>query len=348
MRAVVYSGYGVTPVLTQVADPGCPAGGVVIGVGATGVCRSDWHAWKGHDPVALPHIGGHELAGVVVETGSAVTGWHAGDRVTVPFVCGCGHCEFCLAGDAQVCPEQTQPGFTGPGSFAELVAIHAADANLVRLPDEVDFVTAACLGCRFATAFRAVTAHGRVRAGDWLAVHGCGGVGLSAVMIAAALGARVVAVDVVPAALDRARELGAEFAVQGGPDTVAAVGEITGGGAHVSIDALGSPVTAVNSVRCLRRRGRHVQVGLLPGAAATPPIPMDLVIGRELEIHGSHGMAARDYPAMMTMVADGTLRPDLAIGRVIGLEDTGQAIAAMDATGGPGAVAGMTVVKLPR
>jgi alcohol dehydrogenase len=344
---VIYSGYGVTPVLTRVADPVCPADGAVIAVGATGVCRSDWHAWKGHDPVALPHIGGHELAGVVAETGPAVTGWRAGDRVTVPFACGCGRCEFCLAGDAQVCPRQTQPGFTGPGSFAELVAIHAADANLVRLPDEVDFVTAACLGCRFATAFRAVTAHSRVRAGDWLAVHGCGGVGLSAVMIAVALGARVVAVDVVPAALDRARELGAEFAVQGGPDTVTAVGEITGGGAHVSIDALGSPATAVNSVRCLRRRGRHIQVGLLPGPAATPPIPMDLVIGRELEIYGSHGMAARDYPAMMTMVADGTLRPGLAIGRVIGLEDTGRAIAAMDATGGPGAVTGMTVVKLP-
>ena len=343
MKAVVYSGYGVTPKLTQVADPACPADGVVIAVGATGVCRSDWHAWKGHEPVVLPHIGGHELAGVVAAAGPEVTGWRAGDRVTVPFVCGCGHCEFCLAGDAQVCPAQTQPGFTGPGSFAELVAIHAADANLVALPDAVDFVTAACLGCRFATAFRAVTAQGRVRAGDWLAVHGCGGVGLSAVMIAAALGARVVAVDVADAALDRARELGAEFAVRG-LDPVPAVGEITGGGAHVSIDALGSPSTAVNSVRCLRRRGRHVQVGLLPGPASTPPIPMDLVIGRELEIYGSHGMAARDYPAMMTMVADGTLRPDLAIGRVIGLEDTGQALAAMDK---PGSIAGMTVVKIP-
>jgi alcohol dehydrogenase len=343
VKAVVYSGYGVTPKLTQVADPACPADGVVIAVGATGVCRSDWHAWKGHEPVVLPHIGGHELAGVVAAAGPEVTGWRAGDRVTVPFVCGCGHCEFCLAGDAQVCPAQTQPGFTGPGSFAELVAIHAADANLVALPDAVDFVTAACLGCRFATAFRAVTAHGRVRAGDWLAVHGCGGVGLSAVMIAAALGARVVAVDVADAALDRARELGAEFAVRG-LDPVPAVGEITGGGAHVSIDALGSPSTAVNSVRCLRRRGRHVQVGLLPGPASTPPIPMDLVIGRELEIYGSHGMAARDYPAMMTMVADGTLRPDLAIGRVIGLEDTGQALAAMDK---PGSIAGMTVVKIP-
>jgi D-arabinose 1-dehydrogenase-like Zn-dependent alcohol dehydrogenase len=344
VRAVVYSGYGVTPVLTQAADPACPADGVVIAVGATGVCRSDWHAWRGHDPVPLPHIGGHEFAGVVAETGPAVSEWRAGDRVTAPFACGCGRCEYCRAGQAQVCAQQTQPGFTGPGSFAELVAIHAADENLVPLPASVGFVTAAGLGCRFATAFRAVTAHGRVRAGDWLAVHGCGGVGLSAVMIASALGARVIAVDVSAAALDRARELGAEFAVLAGDvDPVTAIGEITGGGAHVSIDALGSPATAVNSVRCLRRRGRHVQVGLPLGPASAPPIPMDLVIGRELEIYGSHGMAARDYPAMMAMVADGTLRPGAVIGQVIGLEEIGQALAAMD---GPGLAAGMTVAKL--
>jgi D-arabinose 1-dehydrogenase-like Zn-dependent alcohol dehydrogenase len=183
-----------------------------------------------------------------------------------------------------------------------------------------------------------------VRAGDWVAVHGCGGVGLSAVMIASALGAHVIAVDVAAAALDRARELGAEFTVRAGPDTVVAVGDITGGGAHVSIDALGSPDTAVNSVRCLRRRGRHVQVGLLLGPASVPPLPMDLVIARELEIYGSHGMAAPDYPPMMAMIADGTLRPGSAIGQVIRLEDIGQALAAMDT---PGSAAGMTVARLP-
>jgi D-arabinose 1-dehydrogenase-like Zn-dependent alcohol dehydrogenase len=356
----VYPGYGVMPSVAEVADPVCPADGVVIAVGATGVCRSDWHAWRGHDPVVLPHIGGHEFAGVVAAAGPEVTRWRAGDRVTVPFVCGCGRCEFCLAGEAQVCPRQTQPGFTGPGSFAELVAVHAADANLVRLPDSVDFVTAACLGCRFATAFRALTAHGRVRAGEWLAVHGCGGLGLSAVLIGAALGARVVAVDVVPAALDRARELGAEVVVDAsgavGPvaaeagaadvaavDVAAVIGEVTGGGAHVSIDALGSPATAANSVRSLRRRGRHVQAGLL--LCGPTPLPMDLVIARELEIYGSHGMAARDYSPMMAMVANGTLRPGLLIGGLIELEDVGGALAAMDEFS---ATAGMTVVRLPR
>jgi D-arabinose 1-dehydrogenase-like Zn-dependent alcohol dehydrogenase len=340
----VYAGYGVMPSVAEVADPVCPADGVVIAVGATGVCRSDWHAWRGHDPVPLPHIGGHEFAGVVAAAGPEVTRWRAGDRVTVPFVCGCGRCEFCLAGEAQVCPRQTQPGFTGPGSFAELVAVHAADANLVALPATVDFVTAACLGCRFATAFRALTAHGRVRSGEWLAVHGCGGLGLSAVLIGAALGARVVAVDVVPAALDRARSVGAEVVVDasGALDPAGVIGEVTAGGAHVSIDALGSPGTAANSVRSLRRRGRHVQAGLL--LSGPTPMPMDVVIARELEIYGSHGMAARDYPPMMALVANGTLRPGLLIGALIGLADVGSALAAMDELS---ATAGMTVVGLP-
>jgi D-arabinose 1-dehydrogenase-like Zn-dependent alcohol dehydrogenase len=342
VRALVYSGYGIMPELAQVADPACPPDGVVIAVGASGVCRSDWHAWKGHDPVDLPHVGGHELTGVIAQTGPEVTRWRAGDRVTVPFVCGCGRCEYCRAGDAQVCPRQTQPGFTGPGSFAELVAIQAADTNLVALPEAVDFVAAACLGCRFATAFRAVSAHGRVRPGDWLAVHGCGGAGLSAVMIGAALGARVVAVDVSAAALSRARELGASFTVDAGlADPAVVIAEITSGGAHVSVDAFGSPATAAGSVRCLRRRGRHVQVGLLLDGPT--PIPMDLVVARELEIFGSHGMAARDYPPMMAMVADGTLRPGLLTGRVIGLADAGRALATMDE---PSGTAGMTVIRM--
>jgi D-arabinose 1-dehydrogenase-like Zn-dependent alcohol dehydrogenase len=347
VKAAVYADYGVIPTVAELPDPICPDAGAVIRVGATGVCRSDWHAWKGHDPVALPHIPGHELAGVVAEVGRQVERYHVGDRVTVPFVCGCGTCDYCDAGETQVCPHQSQPGFTGPGSFAELVAVHAADVNLVRLPDSVDFLTAASLGCRFATAFRALSAHGRIGAGDWLAVHGCGGVGLSAVMIGVALGARVVAVDVSGAALERARTLGAEAVVDAGneSDPAATIREITQGGAAVSIDALGSPATAVASVRSLRRRGRHVQVGLLLGAAATPPIPMDLVTAWELEIYGSHGMAARDYPPMLALIEDGTLRPDLLIGDVIGLDGAGAALAAMD---GPASTTGMTVVDLSR
>ncbi|GAA1232226.1 zinc-dependent alcohol dehydrogenase family protein [Prauserella halophila] len=348
MQAVVYAGYGEPPVLTDVPEPECPPDGVVIAVRATGVCRSDWHAWKGHEQVPLPQIPGHELAGVITETGPEVTRWHPGARVTVPFVCGCGRCEYCAAGEAQVCPHQTQPGFTGPGSYAERVALHAADLNLVAVPESVDFTAAASLGCRFATAFRAVTAHGSIGPGNWLAVHGCGGVGLSAVQIGVALGARVVAVDVADSPLESARTLGARAVVNsagsGAAETAAAVRELTGGGAHVSLDAFGSAGTCTQSVRSLRRRGRHVQVGLLFGEAATPPVPMDVVTAQELEIYGSHGMPARDYPQLLGMLADGRLRPEDLIGETIGLAQAPAALAAMDA---PTAGTGMTVVELP-
>ena len=343
MRAVRYTAYRERPVLVDLPDPVCPPGGAVVAVGATGVCRSDWHAWQGHDPVELPHVPGHELAGTVVEVGAGVQQWRGGQRVTAPFVQGCGVCVYCRAGDAQVCPDQRQPGFTDPGSFADRVVIHAADTNLVAVPHGLDDVTAASLGCRFATAYRAVVAHGRIAEGQWLAVHGCGGVGLSAVMVGVALGARVVAVDVSPAALSRGRELGAEVSLESGPDTAASVAEVTGGSAHVSVDAIGTADTAAASVRSLRRRGRHVQVGLLFGPDARPPLPMDLVVAHELEIYGSHGMAAHEYPAMLALVEQGRLRPDRLVGRVVPLEQAGEALAGMSA---PSAAPGLTVADL--
>jgi alcohol dehydrogenase len=340
--AVSYSAPGSTPVLEDWPDPVCPEDGVIVRVGATGVCRSDWHAWMGHDPVPLPHVPGHELAGRVHTVGPEVTRWAPGDRVTVPFVCGCGRCPSCEAGDTHVCPQQTQPGFTGPGSFAELVAVHAADTNLVLLPDDLDAVTAASLGCRLATAYRAVVTHGRLERDQWLAVHGCGGVGLSAVLIGVALGARVVAVDVSPRAVARAAALGASATVRDS-DPATAVREVTGGGAHVSVDAVGSTDTAVASVRSLRRRGRHVQVGLLLGAQATPPLPMDLVVAQELSVHGSHGMPAHQYADLLDLVADGRLDPSLLVGRVIGLAEAPAALVAMSE---PATTVGMTVVSL--
>jgi alcohol dehydrogenase len=253
-----------------------------------------------------------------------------GDRVTVPFVCACGRCAPCRESAGQVCLHQSQPGFTHWGSLAESVALDAADVNLVALPEGMAFSTAAGLGCRFATAFRAVTGVGRVRPGEWVAVHGCGGVGLSAVQVAVAAGARVVAVDVSPGALELAAACGAEHLVDGtAGDVPAAVAELTGGGAHVSLDALGAAVTCVNSIRSLRRRGRHVQVGLLPPAVGRPEVPMELVIAGELAVLGSHGMAAADYPAMLSLIEAGRLHPELLVTRRLGLDDAGAALTAV-------------------
>jgi alcohol dehydrogenase len=329
MRVVVFDAVGSPLRVTELAPPECPPDGAVIDVKATGICRSDWHAWRGHEVVSLPHVPGHEFSGVVSETGAQVSAFAVGDRVTVPFVNGCGRCDWCRAGQAQVCPHQTQPGFSHPGSFAEQVAIRAADFNLVRLPDEVDFITAAVLGCRFATAYHALTAQARLKAKEWLAVFGCGGVGLSTVMIAIALGARVVAVDPSPAALARAADLGAE-ATAAATDPVSTVRSITGGGAHSSVDALGSPATAICSIRSLRARGHHIQVGLMHGDNQLAPLDWNLVISRELEVLGSHGMAASEYPAMLAMIADGRLQPQRLIGSVVDLEQAGEVLMAMD------------------
>jgi D-arabinose 1-dehydrogenase-like Zn-dependent alcohol dehydrogenase len=328
VRALVFEAFGGPLEVRSVADPDPAPDGVVVRVGASGICRSDWHAWQGHDPdVVLPHVPGHELAGTVAAVGSAVRRWAVGDRVTVPFVNACGRCAQCAAGDHQVCAHQRQPGFTHWGSLAEFVALDAADVNLVAVPGGLDLVTAAALGCRYATAFRAVVQVGRVRAGEWVAVHGCGGVGLSAVQIAAAAGARVVAVDVSAGALGLAGDLGAEHVLDGGGDVPAAIADLTGGGAHLSLDALGAPVTCANSVRSLRPRGRHVQVGLLPAAQGGADVPMDRVIALELEVLGSHGMAAHAYPGLIGLIQAGRLDPRRLVTRELALDGAGAALA---------------------
>lgn len=144
MRAVVFEEFGGPVDVRSVADPTPSPGGVVVEVHATGLCRSDWHGWAGHDDgVPLPHVPGHELVGVIAAIGADVRRWTVGDRVTTPFVCGCGTCQWCADGHAQVCPDQTQPGFTHWGSFADFVALHAADTNLFAVPDTVGDAAAA-------------------------------------------------------------------------------------------------------------------------------------------------------------------------------------------------------------
>ncbi|MBT9386947.1 zinc-dependent alcohol dehydrogenase family protein [Pseudooceanicola sp. CBS1P-1] len=332
MKAVLFEKFQQAPKVVTLDDPTPAPHGVVLKVEATGVCRSDWHAWMGHDgDIDLPHVPGHELAGVVAAIGKDVTRWKVGDRVTVPFICGCGSCSECHAGQQQVCLNQEQPGFTHWGSFAEYVGLHQADLNLVALPETMDFATAASLGCRFATAFRAVVDQGRVSAGQWVAVHGCGGVGLSAVMIAAAVGANVIAVDLDEAKLALARQLGAVAAVNGAEaDVVGAIRDITRGGAHVSLDALGHPVTMTNSILGLRPRGKHIQVGLMLGDHAAPAVPMPKIVGQEIELLGSHGMQAHRYGAMLDMVASGKLDPSRLVGERISLEQAPEALMAMD------------------
>ncbi|AYJ50250.1 alcohol dehydrogenase catalytic domain-containing protein [Rhodococcus sp. P1Y] len=335
MRAAIYETFGGTIDIREIADPRCPPHGVVVDVAATGLCRSDWHGWLGHDSgIPLPNVPGHELAGTVAEVGAAVRHWSVGARVTVPFVNACGVCAPCLRGDHQVCNAQTQPGFTHHGSFAERVALDHADVNLVSLPDEIDFDTAAGLGCRFATAYRAVVQVADVRAGEVVAVHGCGGVGLSVVMIAASRGAHVIAVDPALSSRELARTLGA---------TEACIDAREVHDVDVSFDAFGAAPTMRASIECLRPRGRHIQVGLL-GENGLPEVDMARVIAKELQISGSHGMSALSYPAMLAEIGSGALRPQLLVLETIGLEE---AAARLMRLGESGAGAGGVTVVHP-
>lgn len=325
----------------DVPTPAAPDGGVVVEVRATGLCRSDWHAWAGHDEIELPHVPGHEFAGVVAEVGRGVRRWRVGDRVTAPFACGCGACEWCESGNTQVCSKQQQPGFTYWGSFAESVIVPVADTNLVAIPDEVPFTAAASLGCRFATAYHALTARAGLTAGEWLTVIGSGGVGLSAVMIAKALGATVIAVDRNPEALEVAGRLGADHVLRSGAEAITtAVQELTGGGSHVAIDAVGSEETCADSILSLRRHGRHVQVGLLPPVDGHPRVPMERAITWELDLLGSHGMPASDYPTMLSLIDQGKLHPQDLIERVVTLAEGAKLLPRMDTA----APAGITLI----
>ncbi|MEJ5309873.1 MAG: zinc-dependent alcohol dehydrogenase family protein [Anaerolineae bacterium] len=332
MRAVLYTAFAEPPTIQTVPDPTPVPDGVVVRVEANGICRSDWHGWMGHDPdIRLPHVPGHELAGVVEAVGAEVRRWKPGDRVTVPFAVGCGRCPQCLSGNQHICDDYFQPGFTAWGSFAQYVAIPHADVNLVRLPDALDFVAAASLGCRFITSFRAVVVQGRTAPGEWVVVHGCGGVGLSAVMIAHAMGARVIGVDIKDETLAFAQSIGAEHVInaRAEPHLIERIRDLTGGGAHVSLDALGSATTCRNSVLSLRKRGRHVQVGLMVADYKDALIPMNLVIAWELELLGSHGMQAHAYPAMLDMILTGKLDPKKLIRKTVTLEESIDELMAM-------------------
>jgi alcohol dehydrogenase len=196
----------------------------------------------------------------------------------------------------------------------------------------MDFTTAASLGCRFSTAYRAVALQGRVQAGDWVAVHGCGGVGLSAIMIAAALGAKAIAIDIRPESLQLAQEFGAIAIVLAadGVDVPAEIHRLTDRGANVSLDCLGSRATCANSILSLRKRGRHVQVGLLAGRDESPPLPMGRVIAWELEICGSHGLQARHYATLLQLIHEKQLPVERLIHNTITLAEAGDVLMAMD------------------
>ena len=311
----------------------------LLRVEACGICRSDWHIWQGDwswigIERQLPAVLGHEFAGVVEAVGSEVRDIRPGMRVLTPFHKACGVCASCRAGASNVCDNPP----AGSGGFAELARIPVADFNAIPLPDDVSTLVGSALGCRYMTAYRAVADRGGVRGGEWVAVHGCGGIGLAAVQIAAALGAQVVAIDLDDAKLEQARAEGAVATVNASDHPAAeAVQEITGGGADVSIDALGVKATVLNSLMSLRKRGRHVQVGLTTreeeGMVA---LPIDQIVLRELEFLGTVGNPHVNYQPLLQMVEHGQLHPERLIGEHVRLEELPRVLESMTSFGTSG------------
>lgn len=339
MRAASYSTFNGAIEIKQVNDPVITETDAIIEVKASGICRSDWHGWKGHDPdIQLPHVPGHEFSGIVKEVGREVTLFQPGDRVTAPFCCGCSTCPQCMKGNQHICDNHFQPGFTDWGSFAQYVRIKNADFNFVRLPSTIDFVSAASLGCRFITAFHGIVNQGKVDSSMYVAIHGCGGVGLSAIMIAAVYGAKVIAIDINEENLQKAKSFGADYTINATKEEVVnKVLEITNGGANLSMDALGSHETSTNSINCLAKKGKHIQVGIL-GCENNIIVSTADLIAKEIEIIGSHGMPLADYDIIFDLIASKKIDPSLLIDRTVKLEHVHQEMLNMESYSNAGMV----------
>ena len=350
MRAAVVEQLNRPLVVQSVPDPECPPDGAIIRVGANGICRTDWHLWTGDWDfrglsIKPPFVLGHEFSGVIEEVGREVRGWRRGDRVVFPMNPGEGCCEFCRRGASHVCDQghELVPGVSYWGAFAELVAVRHADVNLVRLPDTLSFIDSAGMACRYMAAFHGVVDEAATQGGEWVAIYGGGGgMGLSAVQIARAVGARVIAVDVTDEALAAAREVGAEHVVDARrEDPVDAIKTLTRGGAQVSLDALGIAETCRNSVLSLRKLGRHVQFGHTTGVeAGDVPLPIDVILLNELKLYGVFGMAANGFGRMLAMCESGALAPGAVVRKRVSLDEASDTLAAMAGYG----VTGLAVI----
>ncbi|MEX0338981.1 MAG: zinc-binding dehydrogenase [Arenibacterium sp.] len=335
MRAAVVRNFNEDLSIETVDDPTCPTDGVVLEVSACGVCRSDYHGWTGEHPlVSNGSILGHEYCGTVVAAGNQAK-HKLGDRLIAPFILACGDCPACQTGVSNTCKHQIVPGFSAPGAYAEYVAV-PFDHNLVHLPETMTPALAAGLGCRVTTAWHALTDRANLRTGEWLAVHGTGGIGLATLLLGKMLGARVVVVDVVQEKLDHAKSLGADATVNAAEtDAAAEIIELTGGGAQVSIEALGIEATTNASVECLAILGRHVQVGM-PGGSGFLNVNMRAIYSKQLSFFGTRGMPAWKYPTLLELIARGAVDLTPMVAREVTLSDASAELRAMHGPTPPG------------
>ena len=339
MRAAVLEEYGEPLVVQERENPQASTDEVVVELDAAGICRSDWHAWQGDwgwlD--AKPPKGqilGHEPAGTVVEVGNDVEEFREGDEVAVPFNLADGACPRCHSDQSHMCENGVTPGFSPEvqGAFAEEMRVPHADFNLTHLPENTSARGMAGLGCRFMTAYHALVHRADAQVGDSIAVHGCGGIGLSAIHIADAMGLDIIAVDIDDEPLERARSLGADATVNASDveDVPGTVKDITDGGAEFAVDALGIAETCRNAVLSLDTFGTHIQIGLTTEEEkGIVGLPVDLITGQELEFIGSKGMQPSRYDELVRMVEKGRLDPTRVISQTVALDDAPDVLEAM-------------------
>lgn len=308
MKAAVFHAAHQPLSLEEVATPIPGAGELLIAVAGCGVCHTDLHYIDHGTPTFKqpPIILGHEVAGTVAGKGAGVTAFAEGDRVLVPAVLSCGYCTLCRSGRENICENSRMLGNHIDGGFAEYLVVPAKD--VYSLPDEIPLVEGAIIADAVTTPFHAVVRRGKVTPGDWVVIVGCGGVGLSLVQVAVAVGARVIAVDINDRKLDTASRFGAvaKFNPSGGKKIDKEIRALTGGGVDVAFEVVGKAATQEAALNCLRTGGKLVLVGYSPD-----PLPLNAgrVMFREIDVIGSLGCRPVDYPRAIELVRQGRVRP---------------------------------------
>ena len=318
MRALRLIRPGQPLQMSELPIPPISAREVLVRVKAAGICHSDAHYRAGRSAVhPLPLTLGHEVAGVVEQIGKEVDSFKAGDRVCIHYLATCGECRHCRAGFEQFCPSGAMMGKHRDGGYADFVVMPAR--SLMRLPDEIAFEAGAVMMCSSATALHALN-KARLKAGESVAVFGLGGLGMSAVQLAQALGARqVLGVDIKPAKLARAQALGITPVNAGQSDPVQQIQQLTQGrGVDVALELIGLPLTMRQAVLSLGVQGRAALAGITEKSIEL--YPYHEILNKEAEIIGVSDHLAQELPALIEFARQRKLDLSSAITRVIGLD----------------------------
>lgn len=291
---------------------------ILVRVRAAGICHSDAHYRAGRSSMGrLPITLGHEVSGEIEWVGPQVTTLTAGARVALHYNVTCGDCYYCSTGNEQFCTSVRMLGHHVDGGYAEYVAIPAR--NAIPLPDEISFEEGATLMCASATALHALR-KGRVKAGETVAVFGVGGLGLSAVQLAKAMGAvEIYAVDIQPDKLELASQYGAIPVDAARCDPVEEIQRLTRGrGVDVALEMIGLQTTMKQTVESLAVMGRAVIVGI--GLAPLEVNPYATLIGREAEIIGSNDHLLQELPLLVDMARRNILDTSRVVSQIIPLD----------------------------